>query len=210
MSEITITNTRPEHLAALAAHQRICYPTLADYELMNEEHFASHLRLFPEGQHVALDGERVVGQSSTFRLSEARAFGPHTFHEIQAGGFFTNHDPFGEWLYGADTSVHPDYRGQKVANKLYNARKALIRSLNLRGMLAGGMLPGYNAHKDAMSVDEYVDRVVRGELADPTLSPQLRNGFVVRGILPNYIDDARITHHATLIVWENPGYESRA
>ncbi len=68
------------------------------------------------------------------------------------------------------------------------------------------MLPGYNAHKDTMSVDEYVERVVRGELADPTLTPQLRNGFVVRGIMPNYIDDARITHHATLIVWENPDY----
>ncbi|HEX5690549.1 MAG TPA: hypothetical protein VFX76_11135, partial [Roseiflexaceae bacterium] len=206
MSEIHITNTRPEHLAALAEHQRICYPTLADYELMNEEHFAAHLRLFPEGQHVALDGDRVVGQSSTFRLSEAQAFAPHTFHDIQAGGWFTNHNPLGEWLYGADTSVHPEYRGQKVANKLYNARKDLIRTLSLRGMLAGGMLPGYNAHKDTMSVDEYVERVVRGELADPTLTPQLRNGFVVRGIMPNYIDDARITHHATLIVWENPDY----
>jgi GNAT superfamily N-acetyltransferase len=210
MSEIHITNTRPEHLAALAEHQRICYPTLAEYELMNEEHFASHLRLFPEGQHVALDGDRVVGQSSTFRLGEARAFAPHSFHDIQAGGFFTNHDPLGEWLYGADTSIHPEYRGRGLANRLYNARKDLIHSLNLRGMLAGGMLPGYNRYKDSLSVEEYVDRVARGELSDPTLTPQLRNGFVVRGILPNYIDDANITHHATLIVWENPDYEGRA
>jgi GNAT superfamily N-acetyltransferase len=204
MSDVIITNTRPEHLAALAAHQRICYPTLAEYELMNEQHFASHLRLFPAGQYVALDGDRVVGQSSTFRLSGERVFAPHTFHDIQAGGFFTNHDPQGEWLYGADTSVHPDYRGRGVASQLYRARKDLIRRLGLRGMVAGGMLPGYNRHKDQMSVAEYVERVSRGDLADPTLTPQLRNGFVVRGILPNYIDDAAITHHATLIVWENP------
>ncbi len=208
MNDIIITNTRPVHLAALAEHQRICYPTLAPYEWLNEEHFASHLQLFPEGQHVALDGERVVGQSSTFRCRSDQAFVPHTFYDIIAGGFFTKHDPQGEWLYGADTSVHPDYRGRKIASKLYRARKDLIRRLNLRGMVAGGMLPGYNRHKDAMSVEEYIERVTCGELIDPTLTPQLRNGFVVRGVLRDYIDDDAITSHAALIVWEKPDYKT--
>jgi GNAT superfamily N-acetyltransferase len=203
MSEITITNTRSEHLAALAAHQRLCYPTLADYELMTEEHFASHLRLFPAGQHVALDGDRVVGQSSTFRISGEIVFAPHSFHDIMAAGFFTNHDPHGDWLYGADMSVHPDYRGRGLAGKLYAARKELIRRLNMRGMVAGGMLPGFNRYKDELSVEEYVERVSRGELTDPTLTPQLRSGFVARGVLRDYIDDAAITPHASLIVWEN-------
>ena len=204
MTDIIITNIQPEHLAALAVHQRTCYPTLAEYELMTEEHFASHLRLFPEGQHVALDGDRVVGQSSTFQISGEVVFAPHRFHDMMAAGFVTNHDPHGEWLYGADMSVHPDYRGRGLAGKLYAARKELIRRLNLRGMVAGGMLPGYNRHKDAMTVEEYVDRVSRGELSDPTLTPQLRSGFVVRGVLRDYIDDAAITPHASLIVWENP------
>jgi GNAT superfamily N-acetyltransferase len=204
MSDITIANTRPEHLATLAEHQRVCYPTLAPYEWMNEEHFRSHLRLFPEGQHVALDGERVVGQSSTFRCRAEQVFAPHKFYDIMAAGYFTNHDPLGEWLYGADMSVHPDYRGRRVASRLYATRKDLIRALRLRGMVAGGMLPGYNRHRDNLSVAEYVDRVVRGELADPTLTPQLRNGFVMHSILYDYVDDAAITPHAALIVWENP------
>jgi GNAT superfamily N-acetyltransferase len=204
MSEITITNTRPEHLAALTQHQRICFPTLAPYEWINEEHFTSHLRLFPEGQHVALDGERVVGQSSTFRCRTDQVFVPHRFHDIIAAGYFTNHDPQGEWLYGADMSIHPDYRGRGLASKLYTARKDLIRQLGLRGMVAGGMLPGYNRYSAVMSVEEYVERVSRGELNDPTLTPQLRNGFVVRGVLRDYIDDSSITPHGTLIVWENP------
>jgi hypothetical protein len=71
-------------------------------------------------------------------------------------------------------------------------------------MVAGGMLPGYNWHKDAMSVEEYIERVTCGELIDPTLTPQLRNGFVVRGVLRDYIDDDAITSHAALIVWEKP------
>jgi hypothetical protein len=75
-------------------------------------------------------------------------------------------------------------------------------------MVAGGMLPGYNRHKDAMTVEEYVERVAHGELTDPTLTPQLRSGFVVRGVLHDYIDDAAITPHASLIVWDNPNYET--
>src|SRR5215212_9718593 len=135
---IEIANTRPEHLPALAKHQRICFPTLAPDEWMTEEHFASHLHLFPAGQHVALDGSRVVGQSSTFRIGGARALAQHQYMDILGQSYFTNHDPHGDWLYGADMSVHPDYRGRGQAGKLYAARKELIRRLNMRGMVAGG------------------------------------------------------------------------
>ena len=53
-------------------------------------------------------------------------------------------------------------------------------------------------------MEEYLARVVRGELADPTLTPQLRSGFVVRDILWHYLDDAEHGAEASLIVWENP------
>jgi GNAT superfamily N-acetyltransferase len=206
MSEITIANTRAEHIAALAEHQRICFPTLDPDAWLKVEHFRTHLRLFPEGQHVALDGERVIGESSTFRARGDQALVPHTFHDIIDHGFFTNHDPQGEWLYGADMSVHPDYRGRGLATRLYNARKELIRRLGMRGMVAGGQMPGYQHYRATMSVEEYAARVARGELTDPTLTPQLRNGFVVRGILHDYLHDAELGDEATLIVWENPDW----
>lgn len=206
MNDITITNTRPEHLAALAEHQKICFPTLAPYEWMTEEHFASHLRLFPDGQHVALDGDRLIGQSSTFRISGERALAQHAYMEILAQSYFTNHDPGGEWLYGADMSVHPDYRGRGISRMLYDARKQLCRRLNLRGMVAGGMIPGYKNYRDRMGVEAYARAVALGELVDPTLTPQLRAGFTLRGILYNYIDAGELGNDSTLIVWENPDY----
>jgi GNAT superfamily N-acetyltransferase len=204
MSTITITNTRPAHLAALAEHQKICFPTLDPSEWMAPEHFASHLRLFPEGQHVALDGDRVVGQSSTFRIGGARALNQHQYMDILGQSYFTNHDSNGEWLYGADMSVHPDYRGRKISRMLYDARKALCRRLGLRGMVAGGMIPGYRHYRDRMSVEEYARAVAEGALIDPTLTPQLRAGFKLRGILSDYIDAGDLGNDATLIVWENP------
>jgi len=84
---------------------------------------------------------------------------------------------------------------------LYDARKALIRRLGLRGMVAGGMVPGFAAYQDQMTIEEYVAAVVAGRMSDPTLTPQLRNGFTVRGILYHHIRDGRVPH-AALIVWE--------
>lgn len=199
---ITITITQPEHFAQLEALQRLCYPSLHEDELLRVEHFASHHRLFSAGQHVALDGERVVGQSSTFRTDIDFDHPDHTFIEMIAHGFFTNHDPDGAYMYGADISTHPDYRRRGIATMLYDARKRLIRTLGMRGIVAGGMIPGYPRYRNELSVEAYVAKVVAGELSDPTLTAQLRNGFVVRGILHDYLRDEVNGSDATLIVWE--------
>jgi predicted N-acetyltransferase YhbS len=203
---IEIATTRPEHVTALEELQKLCFPTLASDEWLKVEHLYNHLRLFPEGQHVALDGKQPIAMSATFRINLDLEQPAHTFHEIIAGGYFSNHDPAGPYLYGADMSVHPAYRRQGIASRLYNTRKELIRRLNLRGMIGGGMIPGYRDHRDHLDVEEYVNRVVRGELRDPTLSAQLRNGFAVRGILRDYLHDDVLGHDATLIVWTNPDY----
>lgn len=199
---IVITNTRPEHIPQLVEHQRRCFPTMNPDDWMAAEMFASQLAIFPEGQHVALDGERVVGQSSTFRIGPV-CLEQHTYRGITANNYFTNHDPAGEWLYGADMSVHPDYRRRGIATRLYTTRKELVRRLGMRGIVLGGGLPGYHTYAGRMSVDEYVAAVVAGALYDPTLSVQLKNGFVVREVLRGYLDGGELlSDDATLLVWE--------
>ncbi|HEX6292565.1 MAG TPA: GNAT family N-acetyltransferase [Herpetosiphonaceae bacterium] len=205
---ITIAPTRPEHAAALEALQQAVYPTLDPAHWLRREHIESHLRIFPAGQFVALDGDRPVGMTATLRVAYDFAQPDHTFDEIIAGGFFTTHDPQGPWLYGADISVLPEYRGQGIARRLYAARHGLVQRLNLRGQIIGGMLPGFRHYRDRMAVDAYVARVVAGEIFDPTLSVQLRNGFEVRGILRGYLHDAALGDDAALLVWPNPAYRS--
>ena len=80
----------------------------------------------------------------------------------------------------------------------------LIRALGLKGMVAGGMIPGYPHYRAQLPVAEYVDAVVAGRLTDPTLTPQLRSGFQARGVLYDYIDAGKLGNDAVLIVWENP------
>jgi len=206
MHTLTLTTLQPTYFAALEALQRACYPTLAAHELMSADHFASQHAVFAEGQIVVLDGERVIGQGSGFFVDFDFDHPNHRFNEICDNFYFRNHDPAGAWYYGADISVHPGYRGRGVGKLIYRARKELVARSNRRGIVAGGLLPGFAHYKQQMSVDEYVAQVVEGKLFDPTLSFQLKEGFTVRGLLHDYIDDSAADNWATLIVWENPEY----
>jgi hypothetical protein len=55
-----------------------------------------------------------------------------------------------------------------------------------------------------MTAQEYVDAVVKGELTDPTLTMQIANGFEVRGVIADYVDDETTDGWASFIVWFNP------
>jgi GNAT superfamily N-acetyltransferase len=201
MSEILISQTRPECIPQLVELQIVCYPTLADTSRLKSPHFESHLRIFPEGQWVALDGVRVVGMSAGFLYTFDFDHPHHTFDEIIDYGFFTRHDPQGRHFYGADVSVHPDYRGRGIARRLYDARKQLVRQRGLESIVTGAMIPGFAHYKHTMDARTYVCRVVTGKIFDPTLSVQLRQGFRVRGLLPNYLPDTATDGWSVLIEW---------
>ncbi|MEZ4676142.1 MAG: GNAT family N-acetyltransferase [Caldilineaceae bacterium] len=207
VTSIRVTTIEPAHFAQLTQLQQICYPTLGRAELMYVPHFTAQHAIFAEGQIVVLDGEHVIGQGSGFFIDFDFANPDHTFREICAGFYFTNHDPNGAYYYGADISVHPDYRGQGIGGLIYEARQALVKRYNRRGIVAGGLIPGYAEHKGMLTVQEYVDRVVAGDLFDSTLSFQLRNGFRVRGLISDYIEDSASDNWSTLIEWVNPDYQ---
>ena len=62
-SKITIRTMRPEDFAGLERLQCDCYPTLDSRELKRVEHFESQYKVFPEGQFVAIDGDRASGET---------------------------------------------------------------------------------------------------------------------------------------------------
>jgi GNAT superfamily N-acetyltransferase len=210
LSEIVITNTQRDHIRQCAALQQICYPTLAEHEQLKEAHFVCHIEKFPEGQFVAVherSGE-VAGSTSGFLTTvDFDHFEHHTFYDAIGGGWLSNHDPAGDYYYGIDMCVHPDYRGLGIARMLHDARKALCKRLNLRGQIIGGMIPGYAHYKHVMSAHDYARHVQAGLLFDSTLTTQLRNGFQLRGILKDYLHDPPTEGWSTLLEWRNPAHQ---
>ena len=197
---LVIASARPEHAAALEALQRVVFPTLADEERFKAAHYRKHVELFPAGQFVGLDGDRVVAATATIRLNFDFARGGHTFADIIQGGWLTSHQPDGAWLYGADIGVHPDYRGRGLAQALYAARQELVWALGLEGQVTAGMMSGYGAIKHRMSAEAYYQELVAGRVNDPTLSMQQRVGFELRGLLENYLRDPICDNYGVLIV----------
>jgi len=199
---LVITQSRPEHAAQLEELQRICFPTLADEQRFKRAHFLKHMELFDDGQFVALDGDRVVGATTTLRLNFDLNHVDHTFAEIIQGGWLTSHQPDGAWLYGADLSVRPEYRGRGLATALYAARQEVVWRLKLTGQVTAGMIPGYGALKNTMPAEEYYEGVLAGRIQDSTLSAQIHVGFEPRGLLANYLDDPVCDNYSVLLVLE--------
>ena len=197
---MVIVHARPEHAEQLEELQRICFPTLADEERFKAAHYRKHMELFDAGQFVALDGDTVIGAATTLRLDFDFNHIDHTFAEIIQGGWLTSHEPQGAWLYGADISVRPDYRGRGVATDLYAARQEVVWRLALKGQVTAGMMPGFSAVKHKMSAEQYYQAVVAGQIKDPTLSMQMNTGFEPRALLTNYISDPVCDNYSVLLV----------
>jgi ribosomal protein S18 acetylase RimI-like enzyme len=202
---VKIRNTTKEDIPKIVNLQKESFPYLARYgNVWHPDELQSHLLVFPEGQFVAVEPDgTVVGSASTLVVSLNPEYAEHTWKDITADGKFTNHNPGGDSLYGADISTHPKYRHEGIGSMLYDTRKELVIRLNLRRMIAGGRLFNYCEHADKMSPLEYANKVIRGELSDLVLSFELANGFRFIKVLPNYLDDVRSMNHASFIEWLN-------
>ena len=102
--------------------------------------------------------------------------------------------------------MHPAYQGRGVGGKLIEARYDIVRALNLRGMAAGSLIIDYYKVADHIPVEQYVQDVVDGKRFDTNLSKQLRKGFKVHGLIPNYSIHDLSLGWGVEIVWENPDY----
>jgi len=204
--EVSIVNLDAAMAPELERIELTCFPMANPDELLSEADIRAYAETFPEGYFVAMVDGRPVGMGAGIYLDFDFSNPQHTIAEITGEHQCGNHDPDGEWYYGTDITVLPEYRGRGIGRMLYEKRKGLVIRAGKRGIIAGGALPGYYEYKKTLPVDQYVARVVAGELRDPTLTFQMENGFQVRGLLENYLEDESDDGWAALIVWENPGY----
>jgi GNAT superfamily N-acetyltransferase len=180
--------------------RRVYQPPHGPEAIWRQEAMAEHERRFREGQLMMLNPSGcVVADSTAVILPRELALRPHTWKEATDRGTLGTHDPDGDVFYGVDIAVDPDYQGQGLARRLYEARMAVARRMGCRWFAAGARIPGYHLLQDLLSPSAYVAEVVKGTLFDPTLTKQLRMGFTVLFMLPNYLKDVECCDHAVLI-----------
>lgn len=209
--DIVVRNTHAEDFEGIQEMSRLIYPEGVPW---SNEQLQSHLRVFPEGQLVAVEGpmHRVVGMASSLIVRWDDYQFDASWRNFTDRGFFANHDPeHGRTLYGADVMVHPHRQRRGIGRKLYEARRVLCRKLNLLRIRAGARLRNYHLYAERMPPEEYVEQVVHGRIKDPTLTFQLREGFHVIGVVGNYIvNDPESLGYAAIIEWLNHAVARKA
>ena len=168
------------------------------------------LDIFPEGQVVTVVDNKIVGCALSIIVDYDRVKNDHTYADVTGNETFNTHNPKGNILYGIEVFVHPEYRGLRLARRMYEYRKELCESLNLKAIMFGGRIPNYHKYADSMRPKEYIDKVRKKEIYDPVLTFQLSNDFHVRKVMTNYLpNDEESKHFATLLQWDNIYYQPK-
>ena len=166
------------------------------------------IRIFPEGQVVTLVDDRIVGCALSIIVDYDMVKGDHTYAKVTGNETFNTHNPNGNILYGIEVFIHPDYRGLRLARRMYEYRKELCEKLNLKAIMFGGRIPNYYKYADHMRPKEYIEKVRSRQIYDPVLTFQLSNDFHVRKVMMNYLpNDEESKHCATLLQWDNIYYQ---
>jgi len=197
-NQFLIRTASPEDAVQMEYVQSQCYPTLHESEILNVNHFANHIKIFPEGQLVVEKDGKIVGSASAFRCD----FPEHdsTFLEETDNLWITNVQiPNGDWLYGIDMGVLPEYRGLGLSKEMYKARTEICKTLGLNGQIIAGMTIGYGKIKDKMTIEEYCHALETNKLTDPTITPQRKAGFRWVRPLYDYINDPEAGYASMLM-----------
>lgn len=188
----------------LIAMQLACFPGMHPWE---RDQIESQLQHFPDGQMVIEIEGKLAASSCSLVLNYDVNMEWHDWKKVADEGYIRNHNPKGDTLYGIEIMVHPEFRGMKLARRLYDARKELCREKNLARIIVAGRLPGYGKHADDMTAREYVEGVVDKTLYDPVLTAQISNGFALQGLIPNYFpSDSASRGYASFLEWRNLDY----
>lgn len=207
INKVELRNLQIEDYKQLKTSMLHSYGEL-DEPYWKEDEIKNLLDIFPDGQIVILVDDKVVGSALSILVNYKKASSNHTYEKITGNYTFSTHDPDGEVLYGIDVFISPEYRGLRLGRRLYDARKELCETLNLKSIIFAGRIPKYSEYSDDVTPKEYIDKVRLKEYYDPVLSFQLSNDFHVLKIMKNYLEgDVSSQEYAVLLEWNNIYYE---
>lgn len=208
IDNIELVYLRSEDYRALRELMNAAYPAMSNHLYWQEAEMEKLISLFPEGQIAVKVNGRLAGCALALRIDYSVVDRQHSYSEITGNDSFKTHQKDGDLLYGIDVFIHPEFRGMRLARRLYDYRKELCEKLNLRGIAFGARMPFYHHYADILSPLQYLEKVRSREIEDPVLQFQFGNDFHVKKILRNYLKgDWESKDHAVLMEWNNVFFE---
>ena len=207
INKVQIRNLQIEDYAQLSQSFTRVYSDGSDV-FWTHKQFQKLINIFPEGQIVTVVDDKIVGCALSIIVDYDKVKNDHTYAQVTGKETFNTHNPEGNILYGIEVFIHPGYRGLRLARRMYEYRKELCETLNLKAIMFGGRIPNYHKYADKMRPKEYIERVRQRDIYDPVLTFQLSNDFHVRKVMTNYLpNDEESKHYACLLQWDNIYYQ---
>lgn len=206
-STIELRNATKKDLDGIVELSKRVYRDMPSYRI---DMIRGQLTHFAEGCFVVTLDKKIIAYSASILVLQNVALRPHTWSEITGGGYGSTHNKDGEYLYGFETCVDPEIRGHRIGQRIYSARKRLVRFKKLKGIVFGGRIPSFHKkYKKVDGVQDYIEKVKAKKLKDSTLGFHLRTGFEVIGVLENYLpSDSESRGFAVHLKWENPEFKA--
>jgi len=175
----------------------------------SREKFESRLKIFPQGFLLALKNGSLIGSSTSEIISYTSKNPPTSWEEITDNGYIKNHNPNGNALYVVSIGAISRSGG---GSALINAQKDLTQKLNLKFLVLGARISGYDEYcrkNGDVSIKKYVKlKREDGELLDAELRFYTRNGLRITKIQENYMeDDKQSRNYGAIMVWENKKFK---
>ncbi len=176
-----------------------------------ERHIEKLLKIFPEGQIVIKVNGHIAGCALSIIVKQSLTEETHTYREITAEYSFDTHTKYGDILYGIDVFIKPEYRGMRLGRRLYDYRKELCETKNLKGIVFGGRMPNYHKYSNKLTPKEYLAGIKSKEIDDNVINFQLSNDFYPLRIIKGYLEgDILSKEYALLLRWDNIYYEKKS
>ena len=208
INKVQIRNLQMEDYEQLSQSFTRVYADGSDV-FWTREQIRKLIDIFPEGQIVTVVDDKIVGCALSLIVDYNLVKNDHTYAQVTGNETFSTHNPHGNILYGIEVFIHPQYRGLRLARRMYEYRKDLCESLNLKAIMFGGRIPNYHKYADKLRPKEYINKVRQKEIYDPVLTFQLSNDFHVRKVMRNYLpNDEESKHYACLLQWDNIYYQA--
>ena len=140
INKVEIRNLQKEDYDQLASSFTRVYADGSDV-FWTPKQIDKLIRIFPEGQIVVVVDGKIVGCALSIIVNYDDVKNDHTYAQVTGNETFDTHIREGNILYGIEVFIHPDYRGLRLALRMYEYRKELCEKLNLKAIMFGGRLP---------------------------------------------------------------------
>lgn len=183
---VTVRRATIDDAPQMAEVDRQCWPSAL---ATTESEFTARIEAFPDGQLVAVAGNRVVGSASAQRITaEFLAANCKSYELLTDGNRFTSsHATDGEIYQLIGVGILPEFRGRQLGRRLVDCQLDAARRLPGVRRIVGVTRPaGYAGHCE-VPMEEYARQVGKdGRLLDPVLAFHVEAGARIVSILPNF------------------------